>query len=227
MKQSMGRKDFLVLTLTLTTLGMSAACGDDEDDQHDDGPAGNGGSSHAGSGGESAGGHLVGGSNAGSNSSGASTSGNTGTGGGGGQGSGGAPETDIGGAGGQKVGGEAGGSAVSGDGGAAGDGSSSPNVGGSGGEGGAGPACQQATLAQEAGGHDHLPADPKALFTSFTHLLKGSNPTATFALPMDLGHSHNIMLTRGEVEQLLRGETISKNSTKTSDHFHTYTISCG
>jgi hypothetical protein len=76
--------------------------------------------------------------------------------------------------------------------------------------------------------HDHIPASPATLFASLTNLINGSNPTATFALPTDFGHSHEIVLTSGEVATLLAGGTVQgKLSSETNSHQHTYTIACG
>lgn len=66
------------------------------------------------------------------------------------------------------------------------------------------------------------------MLASFTALVDGSTPTATFALPVDNGHSHDIVLTAGQVAVLRAGGRImGKMSSRTNGHRHTYTISCG
>src|SRR2546423_631638 len=77
-------------------------------------------------------------------------------------------------------------------------------------------------------GHDHIPANPATMFASFTALVDGSNPTATFALPIENAHSHNIVLTARQVAVLRGGgQVVGKMSSLTNGHRHTYTISCG
>jgi hypothetical protein len=127
------------------------------------------------------------------------------------------------------------GTGTSGEGGGGLGGANASGAGGLGESGGAGGApaateCAGATLVQTAGpgSHDHIPDNPTTLFTSLTNLINGSNPTATFALPLENGHSHDIVLTASEVTTLLAGGTVTgKISSETGNHQHTYTISCG
>ncbi len=206
MTPTIRRKDFLMLTVTLTGLGASAACGDD--DSSDAKPAGNSGDGSGGdSGGEASGGKASGGSGAGESGSGGDSGYDANDGG--------EPSSETGGAGG----------ALSNEAGAGGDDAGPAHGGaaaaGAGGTGNAGDAagaggeasvqqCHGATLTQTAGTHDHVPANSSSLFASFQMLVDGSNPTVPFALPQNgTGHSHNITLTESEVLVLRAGGTLT------------------
>jgi hypothetical protein len=252
MAESINRKQFLALTLTMSSMGMAAACGDDTTDFESTGGGGSGGKAGAGgSGGKNTGGSSAGsgGTPNGGTPNGGTPNGGTPNGGGAGNagtaGSGGTPnggtsgsgpggeggETMVGGAGGaDDMAGAGGGGADAGGAGAGGGGAS-----GAGGDGGTagepgGPSCAGAALAGgETNGHDHVPNgnDAKAVyFAQLTAHINSAQATDTFMTFSEGGHQHTIKLTSEQVNTLRSGGTVSGVATTGGTHTHIYTLSC-
>lgn len=229
MSQSIKRKDFLTLTISIATLSAVSAvgCGDDDDSSGDGGAGKSGGGGTAGSGGKNG----TAGSSAGNSPEGGKNN-NGGTGGKNNGGSGGA----NGGTGGKNNGGSAGKmnnggeGGVGGDGGAGGESYGGESYGGEGGAGGAGgdgpgaaPKCGGAHLTHDAVGHNHLIGNVDQQFTVYVNASDHNDP---FPLPMELNHSHGIELSKQDIDTLRAGGMITKDS-KGGTHTHTYKISCG
>jgi hypothetical protein len=238
MSQSIKRKDFLTLTISIATLSAVSAvgCGDDDDSTNGGtagkGGGGSGGNAGNGTSGSSAGNSPQGGKNGTAGSGGKNNGGSGGTGGA----NGGSGGTNTGGSGGKDGhAGEGGGESYGGEGGAGGEGYGGESYGGEGGAGGAGgdgpvaaPKCGGAHLTQTAGSatHNHL-TGADGMFTAYVN---GSNHAIDFTLPLDGGgpHSHTIHLSAEDFDTLLNGGTITlKESSNDFGHTHTYTISCG
>jgi hypothetical protein len=221
MTQSIKRKDFLALTITFTTLGLAAACGDDDDDATSTG--GTSGSGGKGSSGSGTGGKA-----------GSGTGGKAGSGTGGKAGSGTGGTNNEAGQGGGLEGGtgnEAGGGGVPEGGVNAGGG----GAGGAGGEGGVpvlGAQCDNIVRSQTATTaatvHDHIPTEAVAKAAFFTQVqltINTANGATSFMLPLLNAHQHTVSLTGGEVNTLVKGGTVTKESDGAT-HTHTIKIEC-
>ena len=226
MARSISRKDLLLLSISITALGVVGGCGDDDDDAV---PGGAGKSSQAGasgSGTSSAGStHNGGGGHAGSNS------GGSGNGGGAENGAGdaaGAPEgggASQGGAGGDTTTSSGGEGGTDNRVGSAGEPAAGTGGGGTGG-GATGPQCQGVTMTQTAttgNGHSHITADGQLNLKLW---INSGHPTAEFELPAT-DHTHVIQLTIDQVDTLRGGGTVTGIlSSESQAHTHTFMIAC-